>query len=313
MNKLTEIIMMCIVLVLLFFYQPVSALSTSEEVAVVYKTYDNLKEKNINPPEMIKEKIGDKKISYYMEVVEYRDDSLLNRTAPVTTSVSYDAVTTKPIPESYRNVVYYDRNTEKTVTGDIPLESMNAVEEPYWIRDVEIPITFNGYNSQYYQLGNLYIPYNADKPELEGQKEVLLDALNLDKTNYKINAIDWNGEAYEEADLVKRNAIALGERLVTPYKATYKGMLALPDIKKYTAIVAYKARDSAKVKKEASVSNSTMKKEGHTKENSWMDSLSKAKLIGPISTLSIFGILLFVLIIYRHQKNKKIEKLKVKL
>lgn len=313
MNKLTEIIMMWVVLVLLVFYQPVSALSTSEEAAVIYKTYDNLKEKNINPPEMIKEKIGDKEATYYREAIEYKDDSLLNRTAPVTTSISYEAVTSKPVPESYRNVAYYDRNTEKTVTGNIPLESMKAVQEPYWVRDVEIPITFNGYNSQYYQLGNLYIPYNADKPALEGQREVLLDALNLDKTNYKINTIDWSGEAYEEADLVKRNAVALGERLVTPYKATYKGILILPDIKKYTATVAYKASVSTKEKKEISGSKQSVKKEGDAKENRWMDALSKAKLIGPISTLGLFGILLFILIIYRHQKNKKFEKIKVKL
>lgn len=306
--------MISVILVLLLFNQSVIALSTPEkEGGIVYKTYDNLKEKNLKPPDLIKEKIGDEETTYYMADIEYKDVSLLNRTTPVTTYVSYEPATLKPIPEAYKKVDYYDKSTDKTVTGNIPLESLKAIRDSYWTRDVKIPITFNGYQSQYYQLGNLYIPYNADKPELEGQTDLILDTLNLDKNNYKIDTIDWSGEAYEEATSIKRNAIALGQRLVTPYKATYKGAIPLPDIKKYTATVAYKETISTQGEKKASENKTSEKKAGKTEKSRWMDLKSKANLIGPISTLGLFGIVIFILSIYRHQKNKKFEKIKVNL
>ena len=77
---------------------------------------------------------------------------------------------------------------------------------------------------------------------LQFSDEILSD-LNLDPELYKINSIEWDGEAYTNEDgVLCRKAAAVGNRVINDYEVIYGGDYNLPaDANAYNWVGKYEA------------------------------------------------------------------------
>ena len=103
------------------------------------------------------------------------------------------------------------------------------VLKEYWLEDFRFPITFHSYDSQYFQIGEQLIPYNAEQPGLEHCDLQLLSLLGLSPAEYQVDSVVWDGEAYRDKGVLCRNAIGAGRRLVRDYEVRYVGSIPLPE------------------------------------------------------------------------------------
>lgn len=225
-------------------YTVISSAPVLEDQEVTYEVkQENLYSKEEFQPEqsIITERDG-QEITMTLDNIEYVPMMIENRTHEVTGYTDFGYKTTKPTPDETKTVDYYDEITGQTVSAALPLTSLELEDDWEWKSDVEVPITFHFYDSEYYQLGDILIPYNADKPALQGNEEELLNVLGLDSKSYQITDFNWNGQETKSNDgSLYRNAIAIGNRYVANYVAYYGDRVSLPDAPGYTAIAHYKA------------------------------------------------------------------------
>lgn len=142
-----------------------------------------------------------------------------------------DAVTSKryigveagvPIPKSI-DYVYTDENTGISVETELPLTDKTE-SEWYWTQ-FQFPITVSGYDADVLDLNGLEI--KPDEP-LINYKTEFLDMLGLDQERYTIESIEWDGEPYEDDDVLCRDANAYGTKYVTDVDAVYAAEVHLP-------------------------------------------------------------------------------------
>lgn len=146
---------------------------------------------------------------------------------PVEKIVTYRQVEgAASVPESLEVMVWRDgaaypvdcKAAEKTVTKE------------YWTDDFIFPVTFHSYDSQYFQIGEKLVPYNAERPGLENCGPELLALMGLSPEEYEVASVVWGGAAYRnEAGVLCRDARGAGKRLVRDYEVRYVGSLALPE------------------------------------------------------------------------------------
>lgn len=104
------------------------------------------------------------------------------------------------------------RAAEQRVTGE------------RWLEDFSFPVTFHRYHSDYYRLGELLVPFQEEKPKLEGCESELLRQLGLSSDAYEILDFQWQGGTYLGQDgTLCRDGIGTGRRLVRDYLVTYRG------------------------------------------------------------------------------------------
>lgn len=109
-----------------------------------------------------------------------------------------------------------------------------------WVDGFRLPVTFHGYHADYYELGNLKIPHNEDKPQLEGQEAVLLEMAGLSPSTRRIQSIVWDGPAYTADDgEVRRDALATGQSLIADYQVTYGGTAVFPEKPGWQTVAVY--------------------------------------------------------------------------
>ena len=109
-----------------------------------------------------------------------------------------------------------------------------------WVDGFRLPVTFHGYHADYYELGNLKIPHNEDKPQLEGQEAVLLEMAGLSPSTRRIQSIVWDGPAYTADDgEVRRDALATGQSLIADYQVTYGGTAVFPERPGWQNVAVY--------------------------------------------------------------------------
>lgn len=223
-------------------YTVISSTPVLEDQEVTYEVRQDLYSKEEFQPEqsIIMERDG-QEITMTLDSIEYVPTMIENRTHEVTGHTDFGYKTTEPTPDETKTVDYYDEITGQTVSATLPLTSLELVDDWKWKSDVEVPITFHFYDSEYYQLGDILIPYNADKPALQGNEKELLNVLGLDSKSYQITDFNWNGQETKSGDgSLYRNAIAIGNRYVANYVAYYGGVVSLPNAQGYTGIAHYK-------------------------------------------------------------------------
>ena len=76
------------------------------------------------------------------------------------------------------------RAAEQRVTGE------------RWLEDFSFPVTFHRYHSDYYRLGEFLVPFQEEKPKLEGCESELLRQLGLSSDAYEILDFQWQGGTY---------------------------------------------------------------------------------------------------------------------
>ena len=94
------------------------------------------------------------------------------------------------------------RAAEQRVTGE------------RWLEDFSFPVTFHRYHSDYYRLGEFLVPFQEEKPKLEGCESELLRQLGLSSDAYEI--LDFqclcHGRAEPIWDRTERSAVTESEQ-----------------------------------------------------------------------------------------------------
>ena len=141
-------------------------------------------------------------------------------------------------PDTARMEVW-DEESKKTFEAPLPLESA-SFEGERWNGDFAFTVTFHTYGADYYRLGELQILHDPDGPSLWTHRAALLKELGKKEEEYRIESIDWAGEAYrDENGVLCRDARASGSRRVWDCRAVYAGETALPDYTRYRLLMEY--------------------------------------------------------------------------
>lgn len=202
--------------------------------------YKNLYSKeDITPPETLSIMQDGQEIEVKLTDINYTDTTITNRSERLTAYTDYDYKTVKPVPPETKTINYFDEASKQNVKATLKFKELKAVDDWAWRNDVTIPITFSFYDSEYYVLGDKYIPYDDNTPALKGYENDLLEELGLDTYKYRINSVEWSGEKYQVGDVTYRKAIAHGERYAANYVAYYESKVNLPNAKGYNAVANY--------------------------------------------------------------------------
>ncbi|MGL5437498.1 MAG: hypothetical protein ACRDBO_19290 [Lachnospiraceae bacterium] len=142
------------------------------------------------------------------------------------------------IPQTIEVQIGEGSRTETVVCA---IESQEVVQE-YWEDGFSFPITFHMYHSGSYRLQDQMVPYNDEKPELDGCEILLLQLIGLSETEYRITDIQWSGEVYQnEAGEICRDAAAAGEKIVRDIQAVYRGQTMMADFHGWQVKAVYRA------------------------------------------------------------------------
>ena len=224
-------------------YQVIGEDNVTKEETITHKVeYNDLYTKDAAPADTLTITQDGQDITVQLKGTTYSDTVIENRTTTISAYTDYDFKTVKPNPAKTKTVSYYDEPSGKTVTRTLNFKELKEEAGWAWRADVTIPITFSFYDSEYYVLGDKYVPYNDEKPALEGYENDLLKELKLDPYKYRITSVEWDGAAYQAGDISYRKALAHGERYTANYVAYYESTVNLPDTQGYNAIAEYEGQ-----------------------------------------------------------------------
>lgn len=137
-----------------------------------------------------------------------------------------------------------DRITGLQFQKNFPILQMECDRE-YWLSDFSFTAVFHSYGADYYQLGEMKIPFNRLKPELKGGEQELLAEIGVKTDRYRILDADWEGDPYlDEGGSLCRNANVSGEKKVADYQVTYGGEIVFPQASGVKCIAVYRGFDS---------------------------------------------------------------------
>lgn len=258
--------------------------------------YNDLYSKELTPPETLTITQDGRQIEVKLTGVSFTDTTITNRSENITGYTDYDYKTVTPKPAQTKTVTYYDKASQKNVQATLQFKELKAKDDWAWRNDVNIPITFSFYDSEYYVLGDKFIPYNDKQPALKGYETDLLKELNLDTEKYRITSVEWSGEKYQLGDVTYRKAIAHGERYAANYIAYYESNINLPNAHGYTAVAEYQTEISVlNGTKEYTVEATAVYTPNHT----------TAIIVGSVAGGLILIVLLVIAILYIISKKDK--------
>lgn len=187
-----------------------------------------------DPPEIYDSGDG---LIYKRKSWEIVQDALPAKEEIVEREVSYEQVEgMTPIPEITRFTVTED-GREGTVRAQA--EEVRVLRET-WSRDFAFPVTFHSCDAEYCQLGDQMIPYQEERPALDGYEYLLLDIIGAPQEVYRILDVRWDGDIYVDASGIPcRDAIASGEKLVRDYQVLYRGMAEFPACERWQTVTVY--------------------------------------------------------------------------
>lgn len=207
--------------------------------------YHDLYSQELTPEDTLSFTQNGQNIEVKLKDVTYSDTVIRNRTADLTAYTDFDYQTVTPRPAATKTITYYDEASKQNLTRTLEFKELKLTDGWAWRADLTIPITFAFYDSEYYVLGNKYIPYNDEKPALSGYETDLLNELKLDTEKYRITSVEWDGEKYQAGDITYRKAIAHGDRYTANYVAYYESTVNLPDAAGYNAVAKYEGQATA--------------------------------------------------------------------
>lgn len=227
-------------------YQTVGVEDLTETQPVTHKVdYHDLYKQDLSPDDTLIITQNGNNVEVKLKGVTYSDTVIQNRTATLTAYTDYSYTTVTPRPAATKTITYYDEATGQNLTRTLQFKELKAEDGWAWRADLTIPMTFAFYDSEYYVLGDKYVPYNDEKPALEGYETDLLNELDLDINKYRITSVEWDGEEYQAGDITYRKAIAHGDRYTANYVAYYESTVNLPDAAGYNAVAEYEGQATA--------------------------------------------------------------------
>lgn len=149
--------------------------------------------------------------------------SEIGRDQTVSTYTDYHMpVKKEEVPQTKEVKVFHEeKNQEKIV--ECELEQIQW-QGNTWMKD-EISMTFQSYDSGYFQWRGQEIVQISNQVPLIGHEKELLESVGLKESMAKIKRMVWKGEAYVKEGILCRDAVAEIERCVPVYRAYYEGLL----------------------------------------------------------------------------------------
>lgn len=133
-----------------------------------------------------------------------------------------------------------DRERGQTATAVCRLEEQEVIREE-WQDGFVFSVTFHAYGAGYYRLADRLIPYNEEKPELEGCEDLLLELADIPPEDYRVTHVQWSGEAYEDAEGNQcRDAAAFGQKRIRDYRVRYSGTAVFPPREGWQTVASYR-------------------------------------------------------------------------
>lgn len=137
-----------------------------------------------------------------------------------------------------------DKITGQQLQKECPILHIKF-ENERWAPDFAFTAVFHSYDSDYYQLGEKKIPYNSQKPELDGCETALLTEIGVNPENYRILHADWKGDSYFDEDgNLCRNAEITGKKKVSDCYVTYGGEIIFPEAEGVRCVAVYRGFNS---------------------------------------------------------------------
>lgn len=115
-----------------------------------------------------------------------------------------------------------------------------------WIQD-QIDITFQSYDSGYFQWRDREIVEQDNQFPLIGHEKEVLESVGLKEEMAKVKKMAWKGEAYVKGGILCRDATAEIERCISVYRACYEGVLKSETVPKWK--LSYQAVSGSKLYK----------------------------------------------------------------
>lgn len=181
-------------------------------------------------------------ITYKLTGVEKNVTGVAGRTQYHEESVNYNEVTGDKAISDTINTTVTDPVTGKDYEVTLSLVSKKVVKSAS-SDEFKFDITFYVTNGRYFRYKDNLVTYNENTPDVMQFSDEILSDLNLDPELYKINSIEWDGEAYTNKDgVLCRKAAAVGNRVINDYEVVYGGDYNLPaDVNAYQWVGKYEA------------------------------------------------------------------------
>ncbi|MDO4809296.1 MAG: SpaA isopeptide-forming pilin-related protein [Eubacteriales bacterium] len=126
-----------------------------------------------------------------------------------------------------QEIEFTDENTGNVFTEKLPLISAETTDR-YWDNGFSFPIHVEHVDADTFLLGDKEVPGEAP---LLNYAEDLLEMLGLDPDHYRITAIEWSGDPYEDAEgVICRDALATGQKFLRDVTAVYGGLVTYPAV-----------------------------------------------------------------------------------
>ncbi len=126
-----------------------------------------------------------------------------------------------------QEIEFTDNNTGNVFTAILPLISAETADR-YWDNSFSFSVHVEHADADSFLLGEKEVP--KETPLINCAPD-LLEMLELDPDSYRITAIEWSNDPYEDNEgAICRDARAIGEKRLRDVTAVYGGMVTYPAV-----------------------------------------------------------------------------------
>jgi hypothetical protein len=180
---------------------------------------------------------------YSLESVKYEPQTIKNRTQFVKKEEISGFIPFYLYADKKREIEIVDDVTKEKVKSTIPLSNVKMLDEWEWRNIYSSELEVEIYNASLYILGDKFIKYNAEKPNVQGNEEALLNIMQLNTESNRVVNSEWVGEIYEKDGKQYRKAKVEIETYCANFQSDYLGTVKLNDYEGYKAIAKYQYID----------------------------------------------------------------------
>ncbi len=179
-----------------------------------------------------------------------------------------------------------------------------------WAEDLRIPVQFEAYGADEYQLGDVSVKGGYELEDAAKYGEALLSQLSLPLDAYQITSLVWDGESYQNENGEEcRKALALGRRLLRDYKAIYTGMVWQEGPPSYELEIVYRPQPDTAQKEAGPVGEDVKQEEGSRTIWYWIRSSFVIVVALGLAAVLLGLLILFVLYLRRKRREKESNRL----
>ncbi|RKD32046.1 hypothetical protein [Lacrimispora algidixylanolytica] len=205
-------------------------------------------------------------------------------------------------------LIIKDKVTGQTLKQNFSIIHMEQ-DKQQWVPGFSFTAVFHSFDADYYQLGSKKIPFDNKKPQIKDCYQELLNEIQVDPEDYRINDATWEGEAYvDDSGTVCRNALVTGEKRVSDYRVIYGGEAVIPSFQGFQCVSVYQGFDSVTDGWDQAGEHlvESEKNTGSDNKGSWV--IFRRSVVVTFSILLVIGAIVFSTSVMQRNKRKKRSK-----